>query len=210
MNSNASAALRTGQWDEGAAPRRLVTMREFFRHPQDVGSAFPASRYLVDAVLGPIDLSATRLVVEYGPGSGRFTRALLDRMPDASRLVAIDTNPRFTQHLARTIADRRLHAVTGSAQQVRAILRQLRLEGVDLVITGIPFSTMARAVGRDIVAASAGLMSPDGQLVAYQMRDAVAPLLDAHFAQVERTRCWRNLPPCHVYRASEPHAPQRP
>lgn len=204
MNSHASAALRPAGWGPLSPPHPLLTMREFLRHPQDVGSAFPASRQLVEAVLEPVDLSAVRLVVEYGPGSGRFTRALLERMPDDSHLVAIDVSPRFTRHLQQTIQDRRLHAVTESAQQVAGVLQALRLKGVDLVVTGIPFSTMDRNVGAKIVGASAALMNPQGQLIAYQMRDAVEPMLQQSFAQVERTRCWRNMPPCHIFRASGP------
>lgn len=206
MNSNASAALRPAGWSDGLAPNPLLTMREFFRRPQDVGSAFPASRRLVEAVLDTVDLSAARLVVEYGPGSGRFTRALLDRMPDDGHLVAIDTSPRFTRHLQQTIRDRRLHAVSDSAQQAAAILQGLRLKGVDLVVTGIPFSTIDPTVGAEIVSASAGLMNPQGQLIAYQMRDAVEPMLQQSFAQVERTRCWHNLPPCHIFRATGPRS----
>lgn len=204
MNSHASAAPRPAGWAPLSPPHPLLTMREFLRHPQDVGSAFPASRQLVEAVLGPVDLSAARLVVEYGPGSGRFTRALLERMPQDGKLIAIDVNPRFTRHLQQTIPDRRLNAVTGSADQVECILQSLRLAGVDLVITGIPFSTMDRDASARIVRKSAGLMTPHGQLIAYQMRDAVEPMLRQSFAQVERTRCWRNLPPCHIFRASGP------
>ena len=204
MNSHASVALQPASWVRRGAPDQLITLREFFRHPRDVGSAFPASRHLVDAVLGPTDFSAMRLVVEYGPGSGCFTRAMLDRMPQDSHLVAIDNNRRFVRHLQRSIADPRLHAVTGCALQVRTILQSLQLDSVDLVVTGIPFSTMPEPVGSAIVAASAGLLSPDGQLVAYQMRDAVEPMLHRHFDQVGRSRCWRNLPPCHIFRASLP------
>lgn len=206
MNSTASAALHPAGWGREFAHHPLVTMREFLRHPQHVGSAFPASRQLVEAVLKPLDLSAARLVVEYGPGSGRFTRALLERMPEEGRLVAIDVSPRFIRHLRQTIPDRRLHAVTGSAADVNAVLQSLRLEGVDLVVTGIPFSTMARDVGAKIVRTSAGLMGAHGQLIAYQMRDTVEPMLRQSFAQVERTRCWRNIPPCHIFRASGPQA----
>lgn len=204
MNSHASAAVRPAGSIRDLAPHPLVTMREFFRNPKDVGSAFPASRHMVEAVLKPLDLSTARLVVEYGPGSGRFTRALLERMPEDSRLVAIDVSPRFTRHLRQTIPDRRLNAVTGSADQVDAVLQSLRLKGVDLVVTGIPFSTMARDVGAKIVRTSAGVMNPQGRLIAYQMRDAVAPMLKHSFAHVERTRCWRNMPPCHIFCASGP------
>lgn len=204
MNSHASAALKLAGRRHATSSRRWITAREFLRNPQDVGSAFPASRYLVDAVLDPVDFSAVRLVVEYGPGSGRFTRALLDRMHGDAQLVAIDVSPRFARHLRKTIPDSRLHARTGSAQMVGSILAKLGFDGADLIVTGIPFSTIKPSVGADIVRASAALLNPQGQMIAYQMRDAVGGLLSGTFARIERDRCWRNLPPCHIYRASRP------
>jgi phospholipid N-methyltransferase len=211
MNSNASAALRTASWDQAEAgqrqkPARFLTAREFFRSPNGVGSAFPASRFLVDAVLAQADLSAARLVVEFGPGSGRFTRALLDRMPADSRLVAIDTSPRFIRHLQQMIPDSRLHAVTGSAAMIDAILQRLDLGTVDCIVTGIPFSTMPEDVASRIVDASADRLGQGGTLLAYQMRDTIEKLLARRFATVEASRSWANIPPCHIFRAAQPIA----
>lgn len=204
MNSHASAAPKVARWGERASPHRLITAREFLRCPRNVGSAFPASRHLVDTVLASVDFTATRVVVEYGPGSGRFTRALLDRLPGDARLVAIDVSTRFTRHLGQTISDHRLDARTGSAEMAGRILAALGLGDVDLIVTGIPFSTMPQAVGAEIVRSSAQLLKPSGQMIAYQMRDAVGGLLADRFATVERDRCWRNIPPCRVYRARAP------
>lgn len=206
MNSLASAALKLAGGGQENVSSRWITAREFLRSPLNVGSAFPASRYLVDAVLEPVDFSAVRLVVEYGPGSGRFTRALLDRMHQSAQLVAIDVSPRFARHLRDTIPDPRLYARAGSAQKVDSILEKLGFGGADLIVTGIPFSTMKPSVGAEIVRASARLLGPQGQMIAYQMRDAVGGLLSDRFAQIERDRCWRNLPPCHVFRASQPQS----
>src|SRR3546814_18126256 len=68
--------------------RTALAFREFFRNPLAVGSAFPASHFLVDAMLGPVDWSRMERVIEYGPGTGIFTRALLDRLPGHARLLA--------------------------------------------------------------------------------------------------------------------------
>lgn len=182
----------------------LVSFREFIHQPSAVGSAFPASRYLVDAMLEPIDFTKTRVVVEYGPGSGPVTRALLARMPKDSALVAIDLSPRFTRHLRDAIDDPRLVAVTGCATSAGAVVDRLGLGPVDLIVTGIPFSTIDGPVGARIMDSSAALLSEHGQLIAYQMRDAVAVLLGSRFDQIDHSREWRNIPPCHIYRASRP------
>jgi len=45
-----------------------------------VGSAFPASARMVRRMLAPLNWSNIEVLVEYGPGSGRFTFEMLRRM----------------------------------------------------------------------------------------------------------------------------------
>lgn len=182
----------------------IISFREFFHRPSAVGSAFPASRFLVDSMLEPIDFADIRVVVEYGPGSGPVTRALLARMPSDSVLLAIDLSPRFTRHLRDAIADPRLIAVTGCAASAGSVIDRLGLGPVDLIVTGIPFSTIDEPAGVRIMESSAALLSDHGQLVAYQMRDTVEALLEPRFGKIDQSREWRNIPPCHIYRASRP------
>ncbi|MFN3817853.1 class I SAM-dependent methyltransferase [Blastomonas sp.] len=181
-----------------------VAIREFLREPRLVGSAFPASGVLVDRLLAPVDWSKARVVVEYGPGSGPLTRAMLSRMPRDSRLVAIDVSRDFTRHLRRTIDDPRLLAITDSAASVAAILADHRLGSADVIVTGIPFSTIPARTGSHILDLSAKVLADDGAVLAYQMRRAIAPMLKQRFAEVEKSFVWRNIPPCHLYWARRP------
>lgn len=184
-----------------------VSLREFLRSPQLVGSAIPASRYLVDKLLAPVDWAQVKVAVEYGPGSGPLTRAMLARMPRDSQLVTLDVSPHFTRHLRRTIDDPRLLAITASASSVAEILASHGMGSADLIVTGIPFSTMSPHLGHQIMDASAKVLAPGGQLLAYQMRTAVAALLERRFGKVRKSFVWRNIPPCHLYWASQPQQP---
>lgn len=186
------------------APNAFLTAREFFRHPAGVGTAFPATQRLVEAALDPVDFSHARVVVEFGPGEGPFTRALLARMPQDSRLVTIDVSHRFTRHLQHTIADPRLLAVTGSAASLEAILERAGLGRVDRIVTGIPFSTFAPELAARIMRAGADALSDGGQMIAYQMRDAIRPLLAQRFADIRTSMVWSNIPPCRIYWARHP------
>lgn len=190
------------------APWLQVSVREFLRRPKLVGSALPASRYLVEALLAPIDWANARVVVEYGPGTGPLSRALLARMPRDSRLVTIDVSPRFTRHLRRTINDPRLLAVTGCASSVQAVLENHGLRSADLIITGIPFSTMSPDEGGHILDTSAQVLKDEGILLAYQMRSTIAPMLAERFAEIQKSYVWRNIPPCHLYWARFPIKPR--
>ncbi|UZW57187.1 methyltransferase domain-containing protein [Sphingobium sp. JS3065] len=179
-----------------------LAAREFFRHPLAVGSAFPASHFLVEAMLAPVDWSRMRRVIEYGPGTGIFTRALLDRLPGHARLLAIDTSAAFIDHLRGANRDRRLIAVTGSADAVLDIMAGQGWDKADCILSGLPFSTLAPERAERLMEASARALAPDGLFMAYQMRKAVQPLLERRFAKVGTGFEWRNVPPCHLYWAS--------
>lgn len=206
MASNFNSAARSGGGRTSYLSNLSVSFQEFFRQPMLVGSAFPASQHLVDALLDPVDWTKARVVVEYGPGSGPLTRAILTRMPRDSHLLAIEISPHFTRHLRNSIHDPRLLAVTGSAASVDAILKEKGLGSADVIVTGIPFSTMSAGDADTILDASAHILGSEGHMLAYQMRPAIAPMLTQRFADVEHTRVWRNIPPCHLYWA---HGPAR-
>lgn len=188
------------QFSRNGDPAGLhVSVREFLRRPNLVGSAFPASRYLVEALLEPVDWTEARVVIEYGPGTGPLSRAILARMTHDSRLVAIDVSRRFTRHLRRTIDDPRLLAVTAPASTADIILENHGLGSADLIITGVPFSTMSAEEGARTLDTSARILQRQGTILAYQMRSTIAPLLAERFADVQTSYVWRNIPPCHLY-----------
>lgn len=199
-NRVAQGPLRQSRGPEFLA----LAFREFFRSPLAVGSAFPASRSLVEAMLAPVDWSRMERVVEYGPGTGIFTRALLDRLPGHARLLAIDTSAAFIDHLRAATGDRRLIAVTGSADAVIDIMADHGLGRADCILSGLPFSTLVPERAERLMEVSIRALAPEGRFLAYQMRRAVKPLLERRFAKVGTGFEWRNVPPCHLYWAARP------
>lgn len=205
MATKFDAGDQIGRASASDAPGLQLSFREFLRRPNLVGSAFPASRHLVETLLQPVDWMKARVVVEYGPGTGPITRAILTRMPRDSRLITIDVSRRFTRHLRRTIDDPRLLAVTASASSATAILEDHGLGYADLIVSGIPFSTISPAEGRRILDTSAQILPDHGLLLAYQMRSTIAPMLAERFEDVRKSFVWLNIPPCHLYWARTPN-----
>jgi phospholipid N-methyltransferase len=74
---------------------RRSFLREFFKANRMVGSVLPSSRFLSSKMLAPIDFSKSKVVVELGPGTGVFTKALLKAMPQDSQLLVIELNEAF-------------------------------------------------------------------------------------------------------------------
>jgi phospholipid N-methyltransferase len=179
--------------------RRILFFQGFLKRPGMVGSVIPSSRYLERRIVKEAQLASARLVVELGPGVGGTTRAILRAMPADARLVSIEINPDFVPAL-RAIGDPRLVVHEGSAVDLSKILASHGLGAPDVVLSGIPFSTMKPELGRAIVRAIAAALAPGGRFVAYQVRDRVEKLGREVFGPAAVQLELRNVPPMRVYR----------
>jgi len=184
-----------------ALSRELFFFRQFLKAPSSVGSVIPTSRAAIRAMLDPIDWSMVSCVVEYGPGTGVFTRALLARLGPDAKLIAIDTNPDFTAYLRKAIHDPRLIPIDGNAANVETILAVHGFSHADYVISGLPFSTIPRSVTQNILDATARAVRPGGAFLVYQYSLCILPRLTSRFARVDLGRAWRCIPPARLFYA---------
>lgn len=183
-----------------ASRKSLVLFaRNFLKHPKMLGSIIPSSRFLIEEVLGSVDWARARVVVEYGPGVGNFTKEILRRMPATATLIAIEMNPEFVEFLRRELNDPRLHVVEGSAADVARILRELGHERADYVISGIPFSTMPAEVRESVLRATQATLGPDGEFLVYQFSSRVRRDLERVFGPVERKFEPLNILPAQLF-----------
>lgn len=181
-----------GQFGRDAA----VFFRGFLDHPRMVASVVPSSLSTINALLAPVDWQACRLFVEYGPGVGTFTRHILERLPPHGKLLVIDTNPRFIEHLERTIPDPRLLTVLGSAADVESFVAATGESAADYVLSGLPFSALSRDDGRQIVTKTHAVLREGGAFMTYQFRASARELTAECFARLDTGLALWNIPPC--------------
>ena len=174
-------------------------LRGFIKHPLMVGSIIPSSRAMVDRMLAPVDWSACKLFVEYGPGVGTFTEHVLRRMAPDATLIAIDTNPDFIRYLRGKFTDSRLFPVTGSAADVRQIIADCGFEQADYILSGLPFSTLPAGIGPKIAEESYEAIRPGGAFLVYQVKARARDFMAAHFKRIDKGFEWANVPPCHLF-----------
>jgi len=184
---------------------RFAFFRGFLRRPKQVGSIIPSSRFLERRVTRATRAHHAKLVVELGPGTGGTTRALLRAMQSEARLLAIEINPRFVEVLERW-PEKRLIVEQGSAVDIGSILDAHGLPAPDVIVSGIPFSTMTMPIGRDILRSVYDALEPGGAFVAYQVRDRVHTLGREVFGRARVQTELLNVPPMRIYRW-EKHAP---
>jgi len=187
---------------------RLAFFGGFLRHPRQVGSIIPSSRFLERRIVREAGAERAEAIVELGPGTGGTTRALLRAMRPDARLLGIELQPRFVK-LLRELPDPRLSVHEGSAAQLAAALELADFPAPDVVLSGIPFSTIPQGVGMAIVRAVHASLRPGGRFVAYQVRDRVETLGERVFGAARVQRELRNVPPMRVYCWQKEAAPVR-
>jgi phospholipid N-methyltransferase len=190
------------------AERHLAFFQGFLREPQQVGSLIPSSRFLERRLVRFGAVGHARVVVELGPGTGGTTQALLEAMTLDAKLLAIEIDPRFAEMLARD-DDSRLIVHRGSAEYIREALVRHNLPAPDVILSGIPFSTMSVGVGEQILREVWSALAPGGRFIAYQFRDRVAVLGRRILGEPEMSLELLNVPPMRFYRWSKPAEPRR-
>jgi phosphatidylethanolamine/phosphatidyl-N-methylethanolamine N-methyltransferase len=199
--------LANGNLNIGPLRDSLEFLRGFVRHPAQVGSVIPSSRWLEQRLVRQAGVAEARVVVELGPGTGGTTAAMLQAMPPAARLMAIELDPDFHQHLNATLDDPRLILEQGSAERIADFIKAHHLPAPDAIVSGIPFSTMPREASCRIAAAVAQVLRPGGRFVAYQVRAHVAAFVAPHLGEPDRQWEMANVPPVRVFTwvKSKPH-----
>ncbi|HXX48464.1 MAG TPA: methyltransferase domain-containing protein [Myxococcota bacterium] len=183
-----------------AAKTSLEFFKGFLKNPREVGSVIPSSRFLTRRTLECGEVRQAGVIVELGPGTGVLTRHALERMRADAKLVAIEISRDFVELLQKEFPDPRLFVHHGSATEIEAALAKIGARQADLVMSGIPFSTLERGVGLATLRAAKRVLAPGGRFVAYQFRSKVRDFGEPVFGTRAETHSgfW-NVPPMKIY-----------
>lgn len=178
-------------------------------------SVVPSSRFLASALTKPIDFKQARVILELGPGTGPVTKAILQRMRPDAKLLAVEINPAFVEHLRLACPDPRLIAACGSATDLRALFSANRLGPADAVVSSLGLTSMEPHVRTAIVRQIGECLSPVGLMTQFQYTHAYAGHLDVEkmrfnsfnelrflrrsFRSVQVGHVFLNLPPAMVF-----------
>ncbi len=177
---------------------QFAFFQEFLKHPLQIGSIIPSSRFLERRLLEVSGIASAKTIVELGSGTGGTTRAILNGMPQHARLLSIEINPHLYASVSR-ISDDRLIAHLGNACELKKILFMYDMGHPDVVISGIPFSTMSHRTGSQVIEAISSLLSPNGRFVAYQVSKRVASLCRPFLGTGQMEVELLNIPPIRIY-----------
>ena len=140
------------------------------------------------------------LIVEFGAGSGVYTRELLRRMGPDARLIAFEVDDGLAARVRAELDDHRLQLVAGSAEEVE---QHLNGADVDVLVSALPFTSLPGEVRRRVLDLSPKILGPRGVMLVLQYSPFIQRELQRRFANVERRISPLNVPPAFLFRCSQ-------
>lgn len=201
--------------------RGLAFLREFLKNPTRTAAIAPSSARLAERMVSGLDLASMRSIVEYGPGTGVFTRAVLERLPegwlgqcadrpgaDKRAFVAIEYNP----DLARVVQERfpTVCVENESAERVEAICARHGVAPgeLDLVVSGLGWVSFEPGLCTRMLEATHRMLRPGAEFRTFGYHLGLVMPHAGHFRrEIKRIfssvyttpAVWANLPPAFVY-----------
>ncbi len=168
---------------------------QFFKEWKQVGAISPSSTYLVNDMLDEVDFRKAHIIVEFGAGSGSFTREILRRMNNGSKLFVFEINPIFFGNLSK-IKDPRFIVINDSAENV---LKYVPGRNADYIISGIPLSNLNQESKFQIITSSIKTLKRGGIFLQFQYFPESLPTLRKYFDLVKMKFTFLNTPPAFYY-----------
>jgi phospholipid N-methyltransferase len=190
--------------------RGLFFFRRFLTNPRTVGALFPSTRSMGQAMLAGVDLRRGDVVLEYGPGTGSLTEAILrkSRMVGGLRYLGIEREAGFCAILRARMPE--FEFANAQVEDVESLLAERGLPPPKAIISGLPLIFLPSMPA--IVGTASSVLAPGGSFRTFSyLQSWITPgardlrrLMRTHFARFRHgAPVWSNFPPAFVLRGDK-------
>jgi len=172
-----------------------VFLGEMIRNPDDVRAIAPSSSAMARVMAAGLE-DIDGPIAEIGPGTGVFTRAILERGVAPERLTLFELNARFCDDLRSKFPG--VQVLNRSATEIHHVLSP----NVGAVLSGVPL--LNRPTLQDGILASVfASLRPGGVFTqfTYAFSSPIEPDMQRQHGITARKKgtIWANLPPARVF-----------
>lgn len=175
----------------------VTFFRNLRRRPRNTGAIFPSGPVLARTMAEAVNPALDGPILELGPGTGVFTKALLERGIAPERLILIEFNADFVRYLKKRFPG--VTIIHASAFDLPKLWKERNLPAIAGIVSGLPLLNFPKEMGTQLIEDSLNLLQPGGHYVqfTYSQRPSVPAPLGAAVSLVKRV--WLNIPPASVW-----------
>jgi phosphatidylethanolamine/phosphatidyl-N-methylethanolamine N-methyltransferase len=180
--------------------KKLKFFKEFWKERRVVGAISPSSIFLAKKMISSIDFKSARILVEFGPGTGIFTKEILKNMVPDAKLLVFETQKSFCDQIEQEIKDDRMILINDSAEKIGEHLQKHGFELADHIISSLPFTVIPTQIKTAILTQSVKYLAIKGTFLQFQYSLNAHKLLKSRFKSVKLDFTPMNIPPAFIYR----------
>ncbi len=182
-------------------------IKNFYYEPHTIGAVCPSSSALSKKIITDIGLEKASSVVELGPGTGVFTKKILNTVNKNCNFFAIELNEDFYAILRKKYP--KLKIYNGSAVSLKEFTKIEKIKEVDVIVSGLPWASFSPQLQIQILNSVLDVLKPGGIFTTFAyVQGTFLPkgirfshLIKKKFSHVYKTSIvWRNIPPAFAYR----------
>ena len=175
-------------------------IKQFMKHPMKIGAISPSSRYLAQRMLDGIDVNACKYIVEYGPGTGVFTKEILKRKNETAIFLIIEQNIKFYNLLVKQYGKlKNVHIVNGTVENIDLYLKEYKIPFVDVIVSGIPFTSLPKEATNRILDKTTRILNKEGKFITFQYSLVQKHIFKEYFQIIKCKFEICNIPPAFVF-----------
>lgn len=174
-------------------------IRNFWKERKMVGAMAPSSKYLAKKMLERIDFSTAKVIVELGPGTGVFTRKILQKLSPDGILLVFELNDSFMNMLRKEFNDPRVILIHDSAEKIGEYLVKYGYSEADAVVSSLPLANFPSELKHRILTESHRVMHSNALYVQFQYSLNAKKSIKHFYKHVEIAFTPANFPPAFIY-----------
>ncbi|MGB2762296.1 MAG: methyltransferase domain-containing protein [Minisyncoccales bacterium] len=181
-------------------------LKETFKHPKFTGAIAESSQGLSHLITDSAKLKSANYIVELGPGTGVFSRLILQKKNNNSKYFAIEINPSFVQQMRNNLPACQVYC--DSCEHLSKYLEINEFKHADRVISGLPWTAFDSDLKNKLIKEIHKHLIKGGIFVTFayfpfnyfSAGRKFKKLILKTFSSVKTTKIiWLNLPPAFVY-----------
>lgn len=178
----------------------LGFLRNFLRNPLRNASVVPSSARATREMVANIDFTKVEYIVELGPGTGVFTKAICDAARPNTKIIVLELENSYIESLENRFGNK-VDVIHASADELPNYVMQRGWPRVDLIISGLPFVLPTEVKNRLfnylLELTSSGTM--------FRWFTYMPVFMKPHYKDFDmkpHAFVWQNLPPMWIYQVN--------